>query len=242
VSDVEVKFETKVVFAVRGFEARTRTKWENQGWDFVAQDKGGVRTKLSFRRPQPKVNWLVVSGLGALVAGGIGFAIFMGSIEGQGSLTAGDEPAATAPSETPADESANEPNYVAPEILTIENNADLAALLASEGDNISMNQAFFDRYNGASIEFDGNIGYVANLEGDETLFDVLVLVDDYSETSAIGPMFRVLNVNYGDFNLSGENVPDSITMGMNVRIVGKVVDWDESALTFEFEIISTEVR
>jgi hypothetical protein len=242
VSDVEVKFETKVVFAVRGFEARTRTKWENQGWEFVAQDKGGVRTKLSFRRPQPKVNWLVVSGLGALVAGGIGFAIFMGSIEGQGLLTAGDEPAATAPSETPADESANEPNSVAPEILTIENNADLAKLLSSNGEDVSMNEDFFDRYNGASIEFDANIASMANHGDFETRFDVLILAGEYSETKVIGPPFRVFDVNYNDFNLVGPDAPDSVMMGMNLRIVGKVVDWDESSLTFELELISTEVR
>lgn len=239
-SDVEVKFETKEVFAVRGFEARTRTKWENQGWEFVAEDKGSVRTKLSFRRPKPRLDWRIVGGIGAFVVVLIGFIGFMTSVEAGDSQEAGGTPetSQTEPASPVATPSSIPSTSSEP--LTVENNAELAALLASEGDDISMNQAFFDKYRGVEIEFDGNIGYVANLEGNETLFDVLVLVDDYSETSAVGPMFRVLNVDYDDFKWTGDNIPDSITMGMNVRIVGKLVNWKDP--TFTLEVISTEMR
>ncbi len=235
-AEVEAKFETKEVQVVKGFEGKTRTKWESQGWEFVQQEKGSIRTKLTFRRPKPKANGGLIAGLGALAVSLIGFSLFMGSIEGDNPETTPKSPTATASEIPPSDPDASS----TPEILTVENSRELAELLSSSGEDLEMNQAFFDNYNGALIEFNANIAFMAEHGDYETRFDVLIYPDDYSETTVIGPPFRVLDVNYYDFNLIGPDAPDSIMMGMNVRIVGKIVDWDDPSFTLE--IISTKVR
>ncbi len=61
----EVRYETKAVQAIRGMEARTREKWEKDGWEFVEQAEPSLlRTKLTFRRPKKSVRGTL------LIAGG----------------------------------------------------------------------------------------------------------------------------------------------------------------------------
>ena len=48
-----VKYETRSAKTVRGMEARTRAKLEKEGWEFVSQTQGTVRSELTFRRPKP---------------------------------------------------------------------------------------------------------------------------------------------------------------------------------------------
>lgn len=57
------------VKALRGREGATRTKWQNQGWEFVNQTQGTLRSELTFRKVKPK-------GFGAYLAQG--YAAFRG--------------------------------------------------------------------------------------------------------------------------------------------------------------------
>ena len=49
-----VKYETRSVKTVRGLEARTRAKLEQEGWEFVSQEQGTVRSELTFRRDETR--------------------------------------------------------------------------------------------------------------------------------------------------------------------------------------------
>lgn len=42
-----------VVKAIRGGEGRIRTKLESEGWEFVSQARGPLRTEMTFRRTKP---------------------------------------------------------------------------------------------------------------------------------------------------------------------------------------------
>ncbi|MCR1160320.1 hypothetical protein NEK97_02445 [Paenarthrobacter sp. UW852] len=82
-----VKYMTRTVKTVRGMEARTRTKLEQEGWEFVSQTQGKLRTELTFRKPQAPVPWKLLS-IGAGVVGVLIIgALVMGALEG------GDKPA-----------------------------------------------------------------------------------------------------------------------------------------------------
>lgn len=70
----EPRYETRAVRAVRGLEARTRTKVEAEGWEFVSQDQGRVQTTLTFRRPAPKSRRLL------FITGGTAFALILATI------------------------------------------------------------------------------------------------------------------------------------------------------------------
>ncbi|QCO97282.1 hypothetical protein FCN77_05575 [Arthrobacter sp. 24S4-2] len=63
-----VKYETRSVKTVRGMEARTRAKLENEGWEFVFQTQGTLRTELTFRRPKPEIPWKLIGIGGGLIA------------------------------------------------------------------------------------------------------------------------------------------------------------------------------
>src|SRR3954447_9853634 len=47
-------YEFKSVQALRGRESSAKAKWQNQGWEFVSEDRGRLRTELNFRRVKPK--------------------------------------------------------------------------------------------------------------------------------------------------------------------------------------------
>lgn len=53
-ADDNVQHEFKSVQALRGRESSAKAKWQNQGWEFVSENRGTLRTELNFRRVKPK--------------------------------------------------------------------------------------------------------------------------------------------------------------------------------------------
>lgn len=97
------KYEFKTVTAVRGMEARTRTKLEAQGWEFVSQSQKLVQTKLDFRRVKPKTQWWPFAVLGGVLVVCIAILGVMAAFEGGRTPEPTPSPtvAAVKPSETP---------------------------------------------------------------------------------------------------------------------------------------------
>lgn len=58
-----VNYQFLTVKTIRGRETAARTKHESEGWEFVSQTTGTLRSELTFRKPKPKA-------LGAYVAQG----------------------------------------------------------------------------------------------------------------------------------------------------------------------------
>jgi Excalibur calcium-binding domain len=53
-ADDTVQYELKSVQALRGRENSAKAKRHNQGWEFVSENRGTLRTELNFRRAKPK--------------------------------------------------------------------------------------------------------------------------------------------------------------------------------------------
>ncbi|MEJ7786322.1 MAG: hypothetical protein WKF96_16080 [Solirubrobacteraceae bacterium] len=53
-ADDNVQHEFKSVQALRGRESSAKAKWQDQGWEFVSENRGPLRTELAFRRVKPK--------------------------------------------------------------------------------------------------------------------------------------------------------------------------------------------
>ena len=53
-ADDHVQHEFKTVQALRGRESSAKAKWQDQGWEFVSENRGTLRTELNFRRVKPK--------------------------------------------------------------------------------------------------------------------------------------------------------------------------------------------
>src|SRR4051812_23090963 len=53
-ADDGVEHEFKSVQALRGRESSAKAKWQDQGWEFVSEKRGTLRTELNFCRVKPK--------------------------------------------------------------------------------------------------------------------------------------------------------------------------------------------
>lgn len=99
---------------VRGIEARTRAKLEKEGWEFVSQTQGTLRSELNFRRPKPELPWKQIGIGGGLLALAIIVPLIISALGGGDSSNNGAE---TLPSATPsqvASTAASTPSQVAP--------------------------------------------------------------------------------------------------------------------------------
>jgi hypothetical protein len=177
----EAQYELTSVQALRGTEAKAIAKWEKDGWEVDRRDQGVLRTELTFRRAkrksfgatmlaafrglQPKVQLLAVSAgvllLALVVVVGVVVGTRGGGSSPQPAASATDAEVSAEPAQEPAATSSAAPTTsAADEVLTVENNADLAALLAITQPGASAVEEFAAKYRGRTIEFDGNIAYL----------------------------------------------------------------------------------
>ncbi|GGE90993.1 hypothetical protein [Mycetocola zhadangensis] len=148
----DVQYETRSVKTVRGMETRTRAKIENEGWEFVSQTQGTVRSELNFRRQKPKTPWKLIGIGGGVVALLIAVLLIINAIGGGGSGREGDEsspsptPSQVAPSEASAPSAAPEPAAVitdtsVDELLERLNSAEMGGVKV--GDQFRLNGELF---------------------------------------------------------------------------------------------------
>lgn len=262
----DTQYEYTSVQAVRGTEAKAIAKWERDGWELESRDQGVLRTELTFRRVkpktfgatalaafrslEPKVQLLAVSAVVVLLAVVVGGSVFVGTRGGgttsqpTASVTDAGSSAEPLASQSPAATSSAVHTTPAPdETLTVENTADLAALLALEQPGDAAVGEFAAEYRGRTIEFDGNIAYMNAHGSYKTRYDLLIYAGDHSPTASSGPnfQFRDVNISY-DLHLTGPNVPDTLGTGDNLRIVARVGDYNGTQELFFLEPVRTEVR
>ncbi|WP_158074050.1 DUF4839 domain-containing protein [Micromonospora sp. CB01531] len=153
--------------------------------------------------------------------------------------SAGQEPVGAAPESNPAPA---EPE--ADTVLTVENNKDLAALLAAV-DDYDLFKEFAAKYQGRTIKFDGTIAAM-NHHGDyKTRYGILVFAGDSTGSGVTGPNFQFKDVNItSDLRLTGSNIPDTIGVGQKLRITAEVEGYagPEYQDLFLLDPVSTEVR
>ena len=145
------------------------------------------------------------------------------------------------PSSSVADGQSNSP---APNTqnITVDNNEEFRALIESpQPDNATIEQ-FVSKYKGRTIEFDGNVAYVAPYKSYKTRFEFLIYAGDYSTTSAHGPSFKFSDVAYHDLHLTGANIPDSIGTGQNLHIVAEILEYNSTKELFYLKPVTTSVR
>lgn len=105
----DLRYEIKTVQVIRGMEARTKVKWEKDGWELVEQaDSAMLRTKLTFRRPKKSIRGPVLIASGAVAAGILGL-IILGAVTGSHRQPASSESSLTAAVAAPTTEPAGAP-------------------------------------------------------------------------------------------------------------------------------------
>ncbi|MCD7892364.1 MAG: DUF4839 domain-containing protein [Erysipelotrichaceae bacterium] len=128
------------------------------------------------------------------------------------------------------------------EILNTSNCEEFAELLTLKDEFDSSIGSFAEKYKGRQIEFDANVVSVTNHDDYTTRFDFLILSGDYSETSVSGPYFQFEDKNYYDLNLVGDDVPDSLEVGMNIHVIATVKKYDSNTGLFKLDPVEISIR
>lgn len=140
------KYETRSVKTIRGMEARTRSKIEKEGWEFVSQTQGSMRSELTFRRPKPETPWkLIVIGGGLLAV--LVFALIIGNaFGGEDNSSKGADnlqsPARSHIAQTEASATSGKPSPTEPEVTAITVDELLEKLNSSKMGGIKVGDQF----------------------------------------------------------------------------------------------------
>lgn len=122
-------------------------------------------------------------------------------------------------------------------VLTTANCPDLATLLSSSDMDASW---FVSKYAGKTIEFDGNIAYLAPHANYNTRWDVLINAGNYDPNHAQGPEMQYENVN--TFDMGFDDSLDEIRTGTNVHIKAIVKDYNASTCLLHLDPVSMSAR
>lgn len=122
--------------------------------------------------------------------------------------------------------------------LTVDNCPELAEMLSNKAEIDNSYSTFATKYKGKIIEFDGRIDYCTKHENYNTRFDYLVSAGDYDSDHQIGPSFKFDDVSYYDLNTD----LDTVSVGLNVRIVAEVVSFDSNSGLFYLDPVSVTSR
>jgi hypothetical protein len=252
-ADDTVQHEFKSVQALRGRENSAKAKWQNQGWEFVSENRGTLRTELNFRRvkpktlgshlqsmvatfrrPQPKTRSVLVASCALILVAGI-IGIVVGT-QGGADTPNPSAAQATASIATQSSGSNNE------QVLTTDNSVQVAALLKVSDYCDGTIAPVADELGGRTIEFDGSIVNLANHGDYDTRYDILVAPGDKAPESTVGPAFKFADVSVSDLNLTGAKNGDSVGEGDRFRFVARVVEYNPTQCLLFLAPVSTSVR
>lgn len=128
------------------------------------------------------------------------------------------------------------------EILNSENCKELADVLSTKNTSDPIISDFVEKYRGQLIEFDGYTAGVSHHNDFKTRYDYLIYSGDYGNSSISGPYFQFSDVSYNDLKLTGENIPDSFGIGLDIHIVAEIVKFDENSELFIIKPVSVSIR
>lgn len=130
------------------------------------------------------------------------------------------------------------------EILSVENCDDFSSILLLKDESDPAIGDFANTYKNKTIEFDGCIIYVVNHGSYDTRYDILISAGDYvdADTANPGPVFKFEDVNTFDMGIKDLYLPDFISIGNNVHITAKILEFNDDSGLFFLEPILVQER
>lgn len=243
----ETRYQFVEVKTVRGAEQRSIAKKQAEGWELVDHQSGTVRTTLRFRRPKPPVPWKMFAGLGAaavVLTAALGIGAFLEDDDSTHQVNAA-ETVEAQPAESSGPAPATDSATVAEpaEVLTVENNPDLAAVLQERGSCSPVMSDFAANYVGQTIQFDGYIGNVAVVSTFGSLYNILIGAWDFDESDVRGPDFQYREIApVRELNLPGLVSPDDLRVPDRFRFTAVVDSYEPDTCLFLLDPVLTEPR
>ncbi|GAA3957204.1 DUF4839 domain-containing protein [Actinoplanes auranticolor] len=243
----EIRYKYTTVRAVRGTDSLVISRMQKDGWEFVDQEPGMIRSTLSFRRLKKPVPWRLL-GVGAAVLAVVAVAgVVAAALGDEGGKTDSETKAAPAtmtatpnrkPSDAPTPAISESP---AIEVITSRNNRAFTALLKADTCD-EANVDFAAEYAGRTVAFDGSIADMAPHGDYDTRYDLLLAPGNKGPESTVGPAFKYEDVSVFDLNLTGDETPAAVGEGDRFRFVAEVREFNTVQCLFYLDPVSTEVR
>ncbi|WP_430603741.1 hypothetical protein IGJ02_001311 [Enterococcus sp. DIV0724b] len=128
------------------------------------------------------------------------------------------------------------------EIITVENNSEFVNVLTGI-DDYKAYKEFAEKYKNRKVEFDGNIAYMSLHGNNKTRYDFLITPGNYDSNGNSGANFQINNKNVTyDLHLTGDNIPDSISEGLNIHIIATIDSYNENADLLMITPIEIKIR
>lgn len=123
--------------------------------------------------------------------------------------------------------------------ITVDNNSEFSAVLNNNTDDDSPYITFTDKYNNRIIEFDGHIEYLGLYENYDTRWEALIVSGDWGgrEASYTGPVFKTQ-----DFNMQEVKFEGLMETEINVHVVGRIMEYNETQQLFFIDPITITQR
>ncbi|MFE7889763.1 DUF4839 domain-containing protein [Streptomyces sp. NPDC057412] len=238
----EIKYEYKTVQTVRGTDGLVTSRMQRDGWEFVEQSQGTLRSTVTFRRPKKPIPWPLI-GAGAAVLAIIALVIGIAAALSDGGEQRDEaaKPSAAVSEEPSATPTATAAERAAAEVITPENNSEFAALLKVDTCDAA-NADFATKYAGRTIAFDGSVVHMAPHGDYKTRYDFLLGPGDKGPNTTVGPAFQYEDVNVAELSLTGKDVPAAIGVGDKFRFVAEVGDFNAVQCLLHLDPVSTETR
>lgn len=116
----------------------------------------------------------------------------------------------------------------ATEVLTIENSAELAALIHMDREkDVNSIQSFANNYEGSEIEIELLTAFVEPYKDYKTRFNYILYAVDGDNVMLSGPAFLFKDVNYYDLHLTGSNKPETFNIGLHCRVCAEVGGYED---------------
>lgn len=128
------------------------------------------------------------------------------------------------------------------EILTVDNCKDLADILSNKAESDESYSAFASKYENRTIEFAGRVDCLANHGSYKTRYDILVSAGDYDPDHQTGPTFKFEDVAAYDLKLDTLFLEEAIQVGMNVKIIAVVGEFNSDTGLFFLDPVSVTKR
>ena len=145
------------------------------------------------------------------------------SQEGAGTEQDGSTEQSATPAETTTEESQ-------PEVITVANNTDFAAIMQVRDQYDPSIAQFVQQHAGSVVEVDGHVSAFGSHDGNKTRYDLLVEQGNFEETTAVeivpgGPVFKIEDVNYYEL-CPNDGAPEEVRLGTNARFQLRIDHYD----------------
>lgn len=129
-----------------------------------------------------------------------------------------------------------------PDVLTIENSPMLAEILSSFDPSNDEHLQFIKDNWKKTVTFNGAIDAADMIEGKNTRMSMILRVGDYDENSVSGPTLRVKDIGIHGEPLEGIGGALCANAGLNVKVTGRLYEYDEKYGWIEFKLDKLESR